>query len=126
MRNIRTTAMLVGICALSFCGPLAGAELHGKIDNVAKLNLLELRTQFAAGEGPILPEGKGNHRTAETGDASPDAPSLLNILRSDLHAVWDLVPQQSQLSVKFSGKHLDPRPADRTSHHTPRDWQYGS
>jgi hypothetical protein len=131
MRNFLTTAAAASLCALTVAAPLSGAEPQGKIDNPGRLDWLELRTMFAASEGPVLPSGKTNQRSSALLDTvsgnESGASHGLELFRPDLDAAWDLVRQQAQFAAKFTSKRLGSSSAgNRTAPELSWGWQHES
>lgn len=131
MRSFLTTAAAASLCALTLAAPLSGAEPHSKIDNFDRLDWLELRTMFAATEGPVLPSGKANQRSSAILDTASDnglaASPGLELFRPDFDAAWDLLRQQAQFAAKFTSKRWGTSsPANRTAPELSWGWQHES
>lgn len=131
MRNILVAACAAGLAAFSLAAPVASGEWQGKIHNSAKLDWLELRTMFAASDGPVAPGTKANQRATGELRTGPDAlagSSGFELFGVDLQSTLALARQHVQLAAKFASKQLSGTPSTLASMGPERsgDWQHES
>lgn len=108
MRNILVTTMAAGLCALTLSAPAAGAEDQRKLDNLGRLDWLELRTLVAGTDGPVIESTKtgwpGSAKLGLPGSPGREGYGGLDFHKRDLGETWDLLRQQSAHAAKSVSK----------------------